>query len=184
MGSDLVSAELASKQLERDYEDDDSEVEEKKMEVHTPRVYVPDLSYERKTNLKNREFFSMGAYSYCLESRSGQIYEVFDSFDEDSSGSSIGNVLFHPGINMSIAAYKKIFFGLKSRGYRVISIARPGMERSELHYSMNPQNIISDVVDACVQLMDTILRQEGDARGYHVVGHSFGASIALLMALR
>merc|ERR1712176_1662646 len=77
-----------------------------------------------------------------------------------------------------------MFFGLKSRGYRVFSIARPGMERSELHHSMNPQNIISEVVTACVELMDKILYQEGDPRGYHVVGHSFGASIALLMALR
>jgi len=117
-----------------------------------------------------------------MRSSSGILYEVYDSYVND--GISKGNILFLAGLNASMCTYASFMVALKDQGYRVVSIADLGLDRSEFDDDMLASNAISNRVTTNLELMEAILRHEGKNSSYHVIGHSYGAFTALMLGIR
>merc|ERR1712238_130602 len=85
-----------------------------------------------------------------------------------------GNILFLAGLNTAMCTYASFMITLKDQGYRVVSIADLGLDRSEFDDDMLASNAISNRVTTNLELMEAILRHNGKNSSYHVIGHSYG----------
>jgi len=72
---------------------------------------------------------------------------------------------------------------LKRQGFRVVTIAQQGLERTQFDNELKTKFSVAERVSTNIEMMDAILRNEGKTSSYHVIGHSYGASCGLLLAL-
>lgn len=151
--------------------------------VTKKKPYMPDILFGLKVQNRNKELYEAGFHSYMVTCSRGFHHEVVDSLGDDSSNQETVNIFTN--LNFPVCNFAGLMIGLKKQGYRVITIAQSGLERTEFDNDVSPEDSPAERVHTNIELMDTILRQSGDENpSYHVVGHSYGAACAILLALR
>ena len=147
------------------------------------KLHVPNHKFQAQVQQRNAELYQSGFSSYFMNSSTGILHEVIDSFYDEKCHLK-GNVLLLTGVNISVSHFSSFMVNIRKQGFRVITIAQMGLERTQFDANLNPKCSVAERVLTNIEMMDAILRSEGEKYpSCHVTGNSYGGICGLLLGL-